>query len=179
MLPSGVVRGRRNPLHLGFAHRLTRARKAAGMSGSALSLAAGMTADAAWSLEAGGRVPRVDTVERLAKVLQLSPCFLAFGVEQPCDPSEGLLSAGLADRLLQVRESKSISRQELGRCSETSDSLVRMTETRATVPNIAKVEQLAKALDVSPCWLAFGLGNKELPQRRGTRPAEQSADQSQ
>lgn len=120
------------------------------MSGSALSLAAGMTADAAWSLEAGGRVPRVDTVERLAKVLQLSPCFLAFGVEQPCDPSEGLLSAGLADRLLQVRESKSISRQELGRCSETSDSLVRMTETRATVPNIAKVEQLAKALDVSP-----------------------------
>jgi hypothetical protein len=44
-----------------------------------------------------------------------------------------------------------------------------MTETGTTVPNIAKVEQLAKALQVSVCWLAFGLGNPELAARRRPR----------
>lgn len=53
--------------------------------------------------------------------------------------------------------------------SGISDAFVQMTETGMMVPNIAKVEQLAKALQVSVCWLAFGLGSPELPARRRPR----------
>ena len=175
MLPSAVVRGRRNPLHFGFPLRLCRARKAADMSRSALSLAVGMDRGTASELEGGGRVPRVDTVEKLARVLNVSPCHLAFGLEQPCEPVAGLLSADLPGRLSQLRRERGFSRRELGRKSETSDNFIQMTETAATVPNIAKVEQLAKALGVSPCWLAFGLGPQVLPARRPSRPAASPA----
>lgn len=173
MLPSAVVRGRKNPLHFGFPLRLTRARKAANMSGSSLSLAVGMTVNTSWNLEAGGRVPRVDTIEKLAKVLHMSPCLLAFGIEQPCEPVAGSLSAGLPDRLLQSRQERGFSLRELGRRSDTSDNFVHMTETGATVPSIAKVEQLANALDVSACWLAYGVGDRELPAWRRSRSAVQ------
>ncbi len=144
------------------------------MTGAALSLAVDMAHNTSGHLEAGGRVPRVDTVEKLGKVLRVSPCFLAYGIEQPCEPGEGSLSAGLPERLLQFRQERGLSRKELGRLSGTSDGFVRMTETDATVPNIAKVEALAKALKVSPCWLAYGVGDRDLPARR--RPAAQSPD---
>ena len=36
-----------------------------------------------------------------------------------------------------------------------------------------------KSLDVSLCWLDFGLGSKELPQQRGARPVEQTAHQTE
>ena len=114
-------------------------------------------------------MPRLDTVERLAKVLNVSLCLLAYGVEVPCDSAADSLTEGLPDRLLQIRQERGLSRRQLGRLSETSDNFVQMTETGTTVPNIAKVEQLAKALQVSVCWLAFGLGVPELPARRRPR----------
>ena len=144
------------------------------MNGAALSLAVAMHRGAASELEGGDRIPRVDTVEKLGKVLRVSPCFLAYGIEQPCEPVEGSLSAGLSERLLQLRQERGLSRKELGRLSGTSDGFVRMTETDATVPNIAKVEALAKALRISPCWLAYGVGDRDIPARR--RPAAQSPD---
>lgn len=139
------------------------------MTSASLSLAVGMSADASWRLEAGDRMPRLDTVEKLAGALKISPCLLAYGVEAPCQSAAGSLSAGLPDRLLRLRQDRGFSRRQLGRLSETSDNFVQMTETGATVPNIAKVEQLAKALQVSVCWLAFGLGHPELPLRRRPR----------
>ncbi len=174
MLPTAVVRGRRNPQHHAFALRLARARKAADMSGAALSLAVGMTSNTAWSLEAGGRIPRVDTAEKLARVLRISPCFLAFGIELPCDAGDGSLSASLPARLAQLRQERGFSRLELGRLSGTSHTFVRDTETGATVPTIANVEALANALQVAACWLAYGVGDRELPPRR--RPPAQLAD---
>ncbi len=139
------------------------------MTSAALSLSAGMSADVSWRLEAGGRMPRLDTVEKLAKVLKVSPCLLAYGVEVPCEPTATVLSEGLTARLLRLRQERGLSRRELGRLSGTSDNFVQMTETGTTVPNIAKVEQLAKALQVSVCWLAFGIGSPELAARRRPR----------
>ncbi len=175
MLPSAVVRGRRNPQHHAFALRLARARKAADMSGAALSLAVGMTSNTAWSLEAGVRIPRVDTVEKLAKVLHVSPCMLAYGIEQPCEPVAESLSAGLPARLAQLRQERVFSHRELGRLAGMSHNFVRKTETGATVPTIANVEALAHALKVSCCWLAYGVGDRDLPPRR-SRSAVSSPD---
>ncbi len=169
-----MVRGRKNPLHYGFALRLARTRIAADIAGPALSLASDMHRGAASELEAGDRIPRVDTVEKLAKALHVSPCMLAYGIEQPCEPGDGPLSAGLPDRLLQLREERGLSRRALGRLSGTSDNFVQKTESRATVPTIANVEALAKALKISVCWLAYGVGDRDLPPRR--HPPAQPAD---
>ena len=174
MLPSAVVRGRRNPQHHAFYLRLARARKAADMSGSALSLAVGMTPGSVWSLEAGGRIPRVDTVEKLAKVLRVSPCLLAYGIDAPCDAGDGSLSAGLPARLAQLRQERGLSPRELGQLAGLSHTFVRDTESRATVPTIANAEALAKALQVNVCWLAYGVGQRDLPPRQ--RPPAQPAD---
>ena len=161
-----MVRGRKNPLYFGFALRLARTRIAADTAGPKLSIAAGMHRGATSELEAGDRIPRVDTVEKLARVLRVSPCFLAFGIELPCDACDGSPSASLSNRLAQLRGEKGFSRMELGRLSGTSHTFVRDTETGATVPTIAKVEALANALKVSVCWLAYGVGERELPPRR-------------
>lgn len=139
------------------------------MSRSALSDAVAMARNTASQLERRERIPRINTVEKLARVLNVSPCLLAYGVELPYPPAKDPLSEGLPDRLLQLRKEQSLSRRQLGRLSGTSDNFVQMTETGTTVPNIANVEQLAKALQVSVCWLAFGLGRPELPLRRRPR----------
>lgn len=167
MLPSAVVRGRRTPLHFGFALRLSCARKAAAMSGVALSRAVEMTTDTVWRLEAGGRHPRIDTIEKLASVLSISPGLLAYGIESACEPTPTSLSSGLPARLAQLRQQRGFSCRELGRFSDTSHNFVQMTETGTTVPSIAKVEQLATALQVSPSWLAFGICEQDfVPPRR-------------
>ncbi len=173
VLPIDVVRGQKNPLHIRFAARLRRIRKALDLSHAALARTAGIGGSTAFELEQGVSIPRLDTVEHLATALHVSPCFLAFGIEQPCADSTELLCAGLPQRLRDTRTARGLSRLELGRCSETSDTLVRMTETGATLPNLAKLEMLAKALEVSPCWLAFGIGERELSPRR--RSAARSA----
>lgn len=166
MLPTGVVRGRKNPLHLGFAERLRRARKAARLSHAALARAAGLASRTTTAtLESGSSVPRVDTVEWLATALKLSPSYLAFGLGLPSQVDQAERAAGLPDRLLMAREQRGLSRLQLGQRSGTSHTLVRMTETGTTMPNLAKLEALAKALGISPAWLAFGLQPMEPAQR--------------
>jgi len=128
-----------------------------------------MARNTASQLERRERIPRLDTVEKLAKALNVSPCLLAYGVEMSREADATALADGLPERLFRLRQERGLSRRQLGRMSSTSDNFVQMTETGTTVPNIAKVEQLAKALQVSICWLAFGLGSPELPTRRRPR----------
>ncbi len=161
-----MVQGKADPKHQKFPERLRRARKAANMNGVALSLAVEMSRNTASQLERSGRVPRLDTVEKLAKALNMSPCLLAYGIEAPCDDSAGSLSDGLPARLAQLRQERGLSHRELGRLSGTSHNFVRDTESGISVPTIANVETLAAALKVRVCWLAYGVGQRDLPPRR-------------
>jgi len=72
----------------------------------------------------GGRVPRVDTVEPLANALCLSPCLLAFGLQQTYEAVTESLMARLPARLSQIRQERAYSRRELGQRSDTSDKFV-------------------------------------------------------
>ena len=96
---------------------------------------------------------------------------LAFGIERTDEPCPELRSAGLPERLSQARQERGLSRTELGYRSATSDTLVRTTEIGETMPNLAKVEALARALAVSPCWLAFGIGPQDMTWPMNCRPA--------
>lgn len=64
----------------GLPARVTQARESAGLSMRALGIAAGLTGPAIEKIEKGRSVPRLDNVEALAKVLGVSPGWLAFGI---------------------------------------------------------------------------------------------------
>lgn len=167
MLPSPVVRGRKNPFHFGFAARLRRARKAGGFSRFGVTTkSAAKDRELVASLEQGQRIPRLDTVERVAYALGLSPAFLAYGIEADADPpSDGLRCEGVAQRLRQTRVQRGLSVLALATAAGLSHTAVGNVE-RGTMPTLATAESLAAALGVSPGWLAYGLGPMELPGRR-------------
>lgn len=175
VLPTGVVSGRQNPRHFGLAARLKRARKAASLSFASVAEAAGLTdGNTVLHLERkAGHVPRVDTVEKIAHALGLSPGFLAYGLPGDCPRGEGLHADGVGARLRAARLDRGLNMRDLGRQSQTSHTTVRLTESGETVPSIATAEVLAQALGVSPGWLAYGIGPQVLPpRRRGRSPAQ-------
>jgi type I restriction enzyme R subunit len=65
----------------GIAGRLLLARQARGMSRNALGLASGTSDVSVIRIEAGEVQPRLDTVEKLAAALDVSPGWLAWGVD--------------------------------------------------------------------------------------------------
>ena len=162
-----MVRGKKNPRHLLFSRRLKKAHKASRLSYASLAEAAGLSgAGTVQYLASGDRTPRIDTVERLARALDVSPCWLAYGYDGPLSEQTDLLCAALSSRLAEARAYLGMSRKELGRYSKTSDTAVRKAEVGEACPNIATVESLADALCVTPCWLAYGIGKRTPAPRR-------------
>lgn len=171
MLPElGMIRGRPNPRHLTLTRRLKLARAALKMTRSRLALTAGLSNPAVRLIEEGG-VPGVDTVERLARVLGISAGWLAYAPSdatpmEPAPPREegaALRCAPLGERLLRLREERGLSRNALGKLTQTTDTTIRLTEEGRTMPSVATVEQIATGLGVSPAWLAYGEGPQVLP----------------
>ena len=161
-----VVRGRRNPLHFGLAVRLKRARQ--NLSFDSVAEAAGLgDGNAVLRIERRRDYhPRLDTVERVAYALGLSPAFLAYGIEaDTSQPTDGLRCEGVASRLRETRTARGLSVLALATAAGLSHTAVGNVE-RGTMPILATAEALATALGVSPGWLAYGLGPMELPGRR-------------
>jgi len=177
MLPTLVTRGRKNPGYVTLPERLRRTRKAAGMSASALSVHAGVGTRVVNLVETGLRVPRLSTVELVADALKVSPAYLAFGVEAVWEPRAGkeLRCAGLAERAREAREARGLSLREVARRADRSEGAKRddlsegaiRSVERGRMPALNSLEKLARALGVSPSWLAYGIGPMERVTRRG------------
>lgn len=152
-----MTRGRPNPRYFGLAKRLRAARNNADLGIAQLSLGSGLSSTTATLIERGG-VPHLDTVEKLAKVLNVSPCLLAYGVEAP--PIEGNILAcnSIGTRLRQIRQARGLSLRALARGADLTASAVSNIESKGHMPTVATVEALAKALQVDPCWLGYGQG---------------------
>ena len=60
------------------------------------------------------------------------------------------------ERIRQVREQHGFTLRHLAGYADVSYQTILYAETSATVPNIETVEAIAVALDVPPCWLAYG-----------------------
>jgi transcriptional regulator with XRE-family HTH domain len=159
VLPKGVVRGHPNPLHLKLALRLRTARRRSKLSASRLALDAGLSDGVVRHIEDAGGIPGVTTVERLATALGLSAAWLAFGPPSPRLPVPQDLTeetASFAERLSAARTLRGLSRKALAKSAELSLTAVSGLEG-GQIPNVATVERLARALKISPGWLAFGL----------------------
>jgi hypothetical protein len=115
-------------------------------------------------------------VERLADALQVSAGWLAYGIQGPWAPAPELRCNGLAGRLRQRRRELSLSLRDVGQAAGVSAPAVGLLEIES-IPTLAVLEDLATALDVSPAWLAYGIGPWD-PVRRGARRAEKQATSS-
>jgi transcriptional regulator with XRE-family HTH domain len=151
-----VVRGRRNPAYYGLPDRLRQARRRSGIGMTAASTAIGSSTAAAYLIERRQSLPRINTVERFAKLLGVSPSWLAYGEGEPdAVPSESTV-AGLGQRLIEARQAKGLSRQALGQQAGLTGQTVANIEVHGMIPRVDTVEMLAKTLEVAPSWLAFG-----------------------
>lgn len=63
----------------GIASRLKEARKHADLTIRALAAAAGVASSAITDTEIGNRIPRADTLEKMARALGVSACWLSYG----------------------------------------------------------------------------------------------------
>lgn len=156
-----MVRGRQNPLYLELPQRLKRARKQAGLTRMRLSLLAGLGNNAVSRIEDEQRMPTIDTVELLARALGVTPSWLAFGLDAGSSRDAESVCAAVGARLRQVRCERGHTVRGLGALAGVSGAAVSAIENKPHMPSLATIEKLAKALDVSPAWLAFGPAAKE------------------
>ena len=70
----------------------------------------------------------------------------------------GAFTVGI--RLKQARLERGLSRQQLGKLASVGTSTIQNIEDGRGQPRNDTVEALATALQVSPCWLGFGLGKR-------------------
>jgi transcriptional regulator with XRE-family HTH domain len=129
----------------------------------------------AHDIEKGQRVPTVGTVARLASGLGLRAGWLAYGLGEP--PGQGSPShcERMGTRLQSVRVARGLTKTALGRLAELTAPSITQIEAGGQ-SGIDVVEALARALGISPAWLAFNEGPQLLPsRRRGRLPAQSSA----
>lgn len=157
--------------------RFRKARNGAGLTRMALAQAAGCGQSVAVEIEDRQRLPSIATLARLASALQVSPSWLAYGLGdmKPTDDPD-VERMDMATRLQAARSAAAMSRAELGRHTSLSPRAIAKIEAGGQ-SGVDIIELLAKALGVSPGWLAFGLGPQIVTSpRRGRPPAQSPAD---
>ena len=187
-MPSGV----KDPLWFGMPDRLLSLRMSADLGMIALGNLSGVSNPVIANTENRRTIPRLNTVESLAYALGVSPTWLAFGhdgvepfrerirrsyLRVPRDPIPGAplpcpdQYKELPQRLREARERAGLSLRGLAlSCGLTGPGVAKI-ENGVSVPTLDNIEAIAKALGVSPGWLAFGIGRGIDGKRYRTREA--------
>ena len=135
----------------------------------ALAQRSGCGQTIALEIEDRQRVPATDTLLRLALVLDVSASWLAYGMGDRLAPNLPQSQTALGDRLRLVRTNGELSLAELGRRTAMSPRAIAKIENGGQ-SGIDVIESLAKALEVSAGWLAFGMGPSVFASPRRGRP---------
>ncbi len=163
-----MVRGSPNPLHFGLPARLRKTRKQSGLKRKALGHRVGRDPKVTAKVEAAERIPTVGTLARLAAALGVSAGWLGYGLGTQQSDGSVATTEGMGLRLASVRLERGLTKVELARRIDLSATAIANIEKGAQT-GVDVLESLAKALGVSPAWLAFGEGPREIPKRRRTR----------
>ena len=174
-----VPRGLKNPLCFSLHSRFAAIREQASVARFRLSAMAGLANDHAARVESGSIFPSIETVERYAAALGVSPGWLAYGYEgsepfreryprpifEPADPTPDdkhrvfrALHEGFPVRLQQSRERSGLSMRTLSTAAGVSVQAWSNAEAGKVVPRVDTAERMAVALGVAPSWLGFGEG---------------------
>jgi transcriptional regulator with XRE-family HTH domain len=144
------------------------------MTRMALAQKAGGGQTVSLEIETNQRLPTVATIARLASALSVSAGWLAYGLGDMMTGGPPATCDGMGARLAAVRMERGLTKAALARLVEVAPGTVADIEKGAQT-GIELLEALAKALDVSPAWLAFNQSPRELPKRRRGHAAAQSA----
>lgn len=71
----------------------------------------------------------------------------------------------LGARLFQARQKAGFGFIKLGKLSGVSHTTINDIEKGRRMPAVDTVERLARTLKVRPEWLAYGVGERELPDK--------------
>lgn len=175
-----VTRGRKNPLYQLVSQRLIALRGQADLAQAQLGELSGLSARTISAIERAQVTSKISTIEMLASALGVSPVYLAFGQDghlrwRERHPRFGLepdpapapdpaprpcpeLHKGMGQRLSHARETRELSMRALGRIAGCTVASISQLESGAAAALLSTCEDLAKALDVAPGWLAYGLG---------------------
>ena len=163
-----MVRGSPNPLHFGLPARLRKARKQLSQKRMVRSVRTGRELELASYVESGQRIPTVGTVSRLAAALGVNAGWLGYGLgDQPADNSPATTD-GMGARVQALRIERRLTKVALARQVGVDHSTIANIE-KGSQTGVDVLESLAKALGVSPAWLAFGEGPREIPKKRRVR----------
>ena len=112
----------------------------------------------------GQRLPSVGSIAKLAAALGVSAPWLAYGLGEPtADPRASC--DGMGQRLQTVRTERGLTKAALARLAGLKAPSISQIEGGGQ-SGVDTIEGLAKALGVSPGWLAYGVGPMLLPPRR-------------
>jgi len=170
-----MVRGSPNPRHLRMPARLRKARKTAGLTRKALVLKVGGGESAARDIEMGQRMPTVGMIARLAPALSVSAAWLAYGIGDMDTVDPAATCEGMGERLLATRMERGHTKASLGRAAALSPSSIGQIESGGQA-GVDTIERIAKALHISPAWLAYGVEPQVLPPRRAARASRPTAE---
>ena len=168
-----MVRGSPNPLYFGLPLRLRRRRRQCQLTPSALGPKVGLDGGVTAYIESGERIPSVGTIAKLAAALGVSAPWLAYGLGD-ATPAPGASCDGMGQRLQAVRTERGLTKAALARLVELKAPSLSQIENGGQ-SGVDTIERIAKALGVSPGWLAYGVGPMVLPPRRRTRSAPATA----
>lgn len=172
-----MVRGKKNPAHVGLPSRLRSARRLCGLKRRPLAEKAGVAPSTVGDIEMGRQIPTVGRVARLASALSVSAAWLGFAIGDVLTQNPANCD-GMGSRLQSVRIEREISKAALGRIAGLTAPSITQIENGGQ-SGVEVIESLAQALGVSPGWLAFGIGPQVPPvQRRGRPPAQPPAPDS-
>ncbi len=165
-----MVRGSPNPLYFGLPARLRKARKKSGLKRKTVGQKVGRDPQVTAKVEAGHRLPTVATLARLASALGVTAGWLGYGLGEQQAGGTVATTDGMGTRLASVRIERGLTKAALARLAELSPSSFAKIENGGQT-GVDVLEALAKALGVSPAWLAFEEGPREIPKKRRTRSA--------
>lgn len=190
-----MVRGHKNPLYLAISKRLLKLRRTHDLGQREIARSGLVPQVTLGQVERGVSVGRIDTIEKIAASIGVSPCWLAYGddgsgpfrqkisrvgdqlagkragqLPAPAGPQPYEdLAKGCGGRLADLRKSAGLSLRELAEQCGISFETIRNIEAGTSVPKVDSIFQIAVALDCAPCWLAYGIGTKPAAARRAER----------
>jgi transcriptional regulator with XRE-family HTH domain len=170
-----MVRGLKNPAHIGLPSRLKAARRLRDIKRRPLADAAGIAPSTVGDIEMGRQIPTVGKIAQLASALSVSAAWLGFGIGEMQLEGRTATCEDMGARLQAVRVERAVTKAELGRLAGLTAPSITQIE-KGGQSGVEVIEALAKALGVSPGWLAFGI-EPQVPRtpRRGRPPAPSTA----
>ena len=160
-----MVRGKKNPSHLGLPTRLKRTRRRCGLKQRPLAIRAGIAPSTVGDIENGTQIPTAGSVARLACALSVSAAWLGFAIGEVITDEGAATCDRMGERLRLARVERGYTKAALARLSNLSPRAIGKIESGGQ-SGIDVIEDLAKVLTTSPAWLAFNQGPREVPRRR-------------